>query len=179
VSTSASSTFRCCDGRSALVLQECLLVFRLPSGTTLPLGDKDVTDEMIWHAWPILWAPGKFIEKLPAELDYNVMERGATLSVGQRQLLSFIRAMVYDPRHPLLDESHIVDRHRNGRNGTICYRKNDEEQNSDSNCTQAVEPSKRPTLLSSSKKERSGKQENTINCCPRTGIIRNCIKIAV
>src|SRR6202008_1447297 len=36
---------------------------------------------------------------------YNVMERGATLSVGQRQLISFIRAMVYDPKILVLDEA--------------------------------------------------------------------------
>jgi len=47
----------------------------------------------------------KFIEKLPEGLHYNVMERGATLSVGQRQLISFVRAMVYDPRIIVLDEA--------------------------------------------------------------------------
>ncbi len=46
-----------------------------------------------------------FIEKLPGGYDYNVMERGATLSVGQRQLISFIRAMVYDPEIIILDEA--------------------------------------------------------------------------
>jgi ATP-binding cassette, subfamily B, multidrug efflux pump len=47
----------------------------------------------------------KFIERLPGQLQYNVMERGATLSVGQRQLISFIRAMVYDPSILILDEA--------------------------------------------------------------------------
>ena len=47
----------------------------------------------------------KFIEKLPGGLDYNVMERGATLSVGQRQLISFVRAMVYNPEILILDEA--------------------------------------------------------------------------
>ena len=46
-----------------------------------------------------------FIQKLPGGLDYDVMERGATLSVGQRQLISFIRAMVYDPQIIVLDEA--------------------------------------------------------------------------
>src|SRR5690606_26671433 len=36
-----------------------------------------------------------FIQRLPMQYDYNVMERGATLSVGQTQLISFIRALVY------------------------------------------------------------------------------------
>ncbi len=47
----------------------------------------------------------KFIEKLPGGLDYNVMERGATLSVGQRQLISFVRVMVYNPEILILDEA--------------------------------------------------------------------------
>ena len=46
-----------------------------------------------------------FIRKLPGGFDYDVMERGATLSVGQRQLISFIRAMVYDPQIIILDEA--------------------------------------------------------------------------
>lgn len=46
-----------------------------------------------------------FIERLPGGYDYNVMERGATLSLGQRQLLSFIRAMLYDPSILILDEA--------------------------------------------------------------------------
>ncbi|GAB4233758.1 MAG: ABC transporter ATP-binding protein [Ekhidna sp.] len=46
-----------------------------------------------------------FIEKLPGGFDYNVMERGATLSVGQRQLISFVRALVYDPKIIVLDEA--------------------------------------------------------------------------
>ena len=47
----------------------------------------------------------KFIEKLPGGFEYNVMERGATLSVGQRQLISFVRAVVYDPKIIVLDEA--------------------------------------------------------------------------
>ncbi len=46
-----------------------------------------------------------FIMQLPGNYDYNVMERGATLSVGQGQLLSFIRAMVYNPKILVLDEA--------------------------------------------------------------------------
>ena len=46
-----------------------------------------------------------FIMRLPGGYDYNVMERGATLSLGQRQLISFIRALLYDPSILILDEA--------------------------------------------------------------------------
>ena len=46
-----------------------------------------------------------FIERLPGGFDYNVMERGFALSVGQRQLISFVRAMVYNPKIIVLDEA--------------------------------------------------------------------------
>ncbi len=46
-----------------------------------------------------------FIMELPGGYDFNVMERGATLSMGQRQLLSFIRALLYDPSILILDEA--------------------------------------------------------------------------
>jgi ATP-binding cassette subfamily B protein len=46
-----------------------------------------------------------FILQLPGGYDYNVMERGNTLSLGQRQLLSFIRALLYNPSILILDEA--------------------------------------------------------------------------
>ena len=46
-----------------------------------------------------------FIMQLPGGYDYNVMERGATLSLGQRQLLSFVRALLYNPAILILDEA--------------------------------------------------------------------------
>lgn len=46
-----------------------------------------------------------FIEKLPGGYDYDVRERGATLSLGQRQLIAFARVLVYDPQILILDEA--------------------------------------------------------------------------
>lgn len=46
-----------------------------------------------------------FILQLPGGYDYQVMERGSTLSLGQRQLISFVRALLYDPSILILDEA--------------------------------------------------------------------------
>lgn len=86
-----------------VVLQDVFL-FSDSIRNNISLNNPEVTDEMIIRAAEMVGAQ-KFIEKLPGGLNYNVMERGATLSVGQRQLISFIRAMVYDPKILILDEA--------------------------------------------------------------------------
>ncbi len=86
-----------------VVLQDVFL-FSDTIRNNITLGNQEVTDEQIMHAADLVGARA-FIDRLPGKLDYNVMERGATLSVGQRQLLSFIRAMVYDPKILILDEA--------------------------------------------------------------------------
>jgi ATP-binding cassette subfamily B protein len=86
-----------------VVLQDVFL-FSDSIYKNITLGNPDVTEDMVWHAADLVGAR-KFIERLPGQLSYNVMERGSTLSVGQRQLISFIRAMVYDPKILVLDEA--------------------------------------------------------------------------
>jgi ATP-binding cassette subfamily B protein len=86
-----------------VVLQDVFL-FSDTIFNNITLGNPEVTEEMVWHAADLVSAR-KFIERLPGNLSYNVMERGATLSVGQRQLISFIRAMVFNPKILVLDEA--------------------------------------------------------------------------
>ncbi len=70
----------------------------------ITLGNPTITREQVMYAAELVGAK-RFIERLPGGLDYNVRERGATLSVGQRQLISFVRAMVYNPEIIILDEA--------------------------------------------------------------------------
>lgn len=86
-----------------VVLQDVFL-FSDTIRNNVSLNNPDVTDAMIEHAAELVGAK-EFIDRLPGGWSYNVMERGSTLSVGQRQLLSFIRAMVYDPKILVLDEA--------------------------------------------------------------------------
>ncbi|GAA3937376.1 ABC transporter ATP-binding protein [Hymenobacter algoricola] len=86
-----------------VVLQDVFL-FAGTIKDNITLGSRDITEEQIWAAADLVGAR-RFIERLPGGLEYPVMERGATLSVGQRQLISFVRAMVYQPRIIILDEA--------------------------------------------------------------------------
>jgi ATP-binding cassette subfamily B protein len=86
-----------------VVLQDVFL-FSNSIYYNITLGNPDITREQVMYAADLAGAK-RFIERLPGGLDYNVMERGATLSVGQRQLISFVRAMVYNPEIIILDEA--------------------------------------------------------------------------
>ncbi|MDQ3393794.1 MAG: ABC transporter ATP-binding protein/permease, partial [Bacteroidota bacterium] len=74
-----------------VVLQDVFL-FSDTIAKNITLGNPEIGVDKIWEAAELVGAR-RFIERLPGGLDYNVMERGSTLSVGQRQLISFVRAM--------------------------------------------------------------------------------------
>ncbi len=86
-----------------VVLQDVFL-FSDTILNNISLNNPDITRAQVIAASKIVGAD-EFISKLPGGYDYNVMERGAMLSVGQRQLISFIRAYVYNPKILVLDEA--------------------------------------------------------------------------
>lgn len=86
-----------------VVLQDVFL-FSDTLANNISLNDPEITRKQIIEAAKIVGAHD-FINKLPNDYDYNAMERGGMLSVGQRQLISFIRAYVYNPKILVLDEA--------------------------------------------------------------------------
>jgi ATP-binding cassette subfamily B protein len=90
-------------GQIAVVLQDVFL-FSDTVENNISLHNPDITIDQIKSAADAVGA-SHFIDKLPGVYEYDVKERGGMLSVGQRQLISFIRAYVYNPKILVLDEA--------------------------------------------------------------------------
>jgi ATP-binding cassette subfamily B protein len=89
--------------RIAMVLQDVFL-FSGSVMENITLRDPAITPERVIESAKLIGAH-EFIMRLPNGYDYQVMERGATLSMGQRQLISFVRALVFEPDILILDEA--------------------------------------------------------------------------
>ncbi|MBK5284519.1 MAG: ABC transporter ATP-binding protein [Bacteroidia bacterium] len=87
----------------AMVMQDVFL-FSDTVFNNITLNDSSITRSQVIEAARAVGVD-RFIERLPGKFDYRVGERGATLSTGQRQLLSFVRAYVYNPSILILDEA--------------------------------------------------------------------------
>ena len=90
-------------GSIGVVLQDVFLF----SGSILDnitLRNTEISFEQVVHAAKLI-GMHEFILRLPGGYHYDVMERGNTLSLGQRQLISFIRALLFDPSILILDEA--------------------------------------------------------------------------
>lgn len=87
----------------ATVLQDVFL-FSDSIANNISLKNENISREQVIEAAKLVGAH-HFISQLPGEYDYQVQERGNSLSTGQAQLISFIRALVYDPAILVLDEA--------------------------------------------------------------------------
>ncbi len=87
----------------AIVLQDVFL-FSGDIKSNINLGKEEITIDRIKAAARVVGA-NRFIESLPGQYDEEVKERGATLSVGQKQLISFARALAFNPKILILDEA--------------------------------------------------------------------------
>lgn len=86
-----------------VVLQDVFL-FAGTITENVTLRNDNISKEKVMEAAKLIGLHD-FIMRLPGNYDFNVMERGATMSQGQRQLLSFIRAILFNPSVLILDEA--------------------------------------------------------------------------
>ena len=90
--------------RSIGVVLQDVFLFSGNVADNIRLGEMGISDEQIRAAAKEVHAD-RFIEKLPGAYDAEVKERGATFSVGEKQLLSFARCLAFDPKILVLDEA--------------------------------------------------------------------------
>jgi ATP-binding cassette, subfamily B, multidrug efflux pump len=90
--------------RSIGVVLQDVFLFSGSVVDNITLRNDDIPMEKVVEAARLI-GMHDFIMKLPGGYHYNVMERGSTLSLGQRQLLSFVRALLYNPSILILDEA--------------------------------------------------------------------------
>ena len=86
------------------IVQQDFFLFSGTVGQNISLGDSRITEDVIHQAAARVQAD-RFIERLPEKYAATVRERGAGFSVGEKQLLSFARALAFDPPVLILDEA--------------------------------------------------------------------------
>ena len=86
------------------VVPQDFFLFSTSLRDNLRLGKPDATDEELWNVLEMV-NMRKFVQKLPQQLDTPLQERGARLSIGQRQLIIFAAVLLADPKIVVLDEA--------------------------------------------------------------------------
>jgi ATP-binding cassette subfamily B multidrug efflux pump len=90
--------------RRVSIVQQDVFLFSGTIGSNISLGNADISGPALEQAAEHVNAD-RFINRLPGRYGHEVAERGSTLSAGERQLLSFARALAFDPEILILDEA--------------------------------------------------------------------------